>query len=190
MRILHSMDEFDGPGCVAALGTFDGVHLGHARLIERAVELARAWRLPAAALTFDRHPLALIRPDAVPPPLTSPEEKQRLMAALGLDILIEQPFTAAFAAQTPEAYLSRIAAALHPRAVVAGYNHTYGRQGRGDAALLEALAPKLGYEPVILGPVCVDGEPVSSSRIRTLLGNGRRAEAERLAGHALHGGQA
>ena len=66
MRILHSMEEFDGAGCVVALGTFDGVHLGHARLIEEAVSLARAYGLPAAALTFDRHPLALIRPDAVP----------------------------------------------------------------------------------------------------------------------------
>ena len=187
MRILHSMDEFDGAGCVVALGTFDGVHLGHARLIEKTVSLARAWNLPAAALTFDRHPLSLVRPEAVPEPLTPLPEKEALLRALGLDILVEEPFTAAFAAQMPEEYLARIAKALRPRAVVAGYNHSYGRGGRGDAALLTALGETLGYEPVIVGPVCLDGEPVSSTRIRTLLSAGRRDEAERLAGHALMG---
>ena len=187
MRILHSMDEFDGPGCVVALGTFDGVHLGHAKLIETAVALAREYDLPAAALTFDRHPLSLIRPEAVPPPLTSREERARLLAALGLDVLIEETFTADFAAQTPEDYLTRVAQALRPRAIVAGYNHSYGRFGRGDAALLIKLGEALHYEPVILEAVCVGGEAVSSTRIRQLLSEGRRAEAEALAGHPLAG---
>ena len=186
MRILHSMDEFDGAGCVVALGTFDGVHLGHARLIEKTVVLAREMNLPAAALTFDRHPLSLIRPDHVPPPLTSNAEKEALLEALGLNILIEEPFTAAFAAQTPEEYLARITKALRPRAVAAGYNHSYGRGGRGDAALLQSLGEALHYRPVIVGPVCVDGEPVSSTRIRALLAAGKRGEAERLAGHGLN----
>ncbi len=185
MRILHSMDEFDGAACVVALGTFDGVHLGHARLIEKTVSLAREKKLPAAALTFNRHPLALIRPEAVPPPLTTLAEKEKLLEALGLDILIEEPFTAAFAAQTPEEYLSRIARALRPAALVAGYNHSYGLHGRGDAALLRSMGETLGYEPVIIGPVCMDGEPVSSTRIRALLAQGKREEAERLAGHSL-----
>ena len=185
MRILHSMDEFDGPGCVVALGTFDGVHLGHALLIRRTVALARALDVPAAALTFDRHPLALIRPDAVPPPLTSQREKEELMAGLGLDVLVEEPFTAGFAAQTPEQYIARIVSAMRPRAIAAGFNHTYGRFGRGDAALLRALSRRMGFEAVIVEPLCVDGEPVSSSRIRALLAAGQRAEAEKLAGHAL-----
>ncbi|MBR3503504.1 MAG: FAD synthetase family protein [Clostridia bacterium] len=185
MRIYHSMDEFDAPRCVLALGTFDGVHLGHARLIERCVALARSYGLPAVALTFDRHPLALIRPDAVPPPLTSRGEKARLLAALGLDALVEEAFTPEFAALTPEEYLARIARKLRPRAIVAGFNHSYGRGGRGDAALLRALGEKLGYEPVIVEAVCAGGEAVSSTRIRALLAAGRRAEAEALAGHAL-----
>ena len=185
MRILHSMDEFDGPGCVVALGTFDGVHRGHAKLIETAVALARAYDLPAAALTFDRHPLALIRPEAVPPPLTSRAERARLLAALGLDVLIEEAFTPEFAALSPEAYLARVAEKLRPRAVVAGYNHSYGRFGRGDAALLERLGEALHYEPVIVEAVCAGGEAVSSTRIRALLTAGRVAEAEALAGHPL-----
>ena len=185
MQILHSLEQFEGAGCVAALGTFDGVHLGHAHLIGRAVELAAARGLPSAAVTFDRHPLALIRPESAPMPLTTNAEKEALMAALGLDILIEQPFTKEFAAQTGEEFLTQLCGVLHPAAIVIGYNHTYGRFGRGDAALLRALAPRLNYEPVVLEPFVMDGAPVSSTRIRTLLAAGNTEEAECLAGHAL-----
>lgn len=185
MLILHSMTDFTAPGCVVALGTFDGVHLGHAHLIQTACALAREKNLPAAALTFDRHPLSLIRPDAVPAALTPLPEKERLLAALGLDILIEQPFTAAFAAQEADAFLESLCAALRPAAVVIGYNHTFGRRGLGSAALLESRAQTLGCEAVVLPPFEMDGEPVSSTRIRALLANGQRSEAERLAGHPL-----
>lgn len=185
MQILHSLEQFEGAGCVAALGTFDGVHRGHAHLIGRAVELAAARGLPSAAVTFDRHPLALIRPESAPMPLTTNTEKEALMAALGLDVLIEQPFTRDFAAQTGEEFLAQLCGALHPAAIVIGYNHTYGRFGRGDAALLRTLAPRLHYEPVVLEPFVMDGAPVSSTRIRALLAAGDTKEAERLAGHAL-----
>ena len=185
MQILHSMTEFDETGCVVALGTFDGVHLGHAKLIRKTVELARAMELPAAALTFDRHPLALINPSAVPPALTPIPQKERLMAALGLDILVVQPFTADFAALEPEAFLKWLCGALNPRAIVVGYNYTFGRRGRGDAALLQNLGAELGYKPVVVEALCVGGAPVSSTRIRALLNEGKRTEAEDLAGHPL-----
>lgn len=185
MQILHSLEQFGGSGCVAALGTFDGVHLGHAHLIRRAVELAAERRLPSAAVTFDRHPLALIRPQSAPAPLTTNAEKAALLAALGLDVMIEQPFTREFAAQTGEEFLTLLCGALHPAAIVIGYNHTFGRFGQGDAALLRRLAPRLHYEPVVLEPFVMDGAPVSSTRIRALLAAGDTKEAERLAGHPL-----
>ena len=185
MQILHSLDRFDGRGCVAALGTFDGVHLGHAHLIKRAIELAAAHDLPSAAVTFDRHPLSLIAPERAPLPLTTNAEKEALLAALGLDVLIEQPFTREFAAQTGEEFLTRLCERLHPAAIVIGYNHTFGRFGQGDAALLRALSDRLHYEPVVLEPFNMDGAPVSSTRIRALLAAGDTSEAERLAGHAL-----
>ena len=93
MRILHSMDEFDQPGCVAVLGTFDGVHLGHARLIREAAALAGAWRLPAVALTFDRHPLSVLFPERAPRPLLTLEENLGKFEALGADYALVQRFT-------------------------------------------------------------------------------------------------
>lgn len=185
MLTIHSMEDFKDKGCVAALGTFDGVHCGHAHLIGCAIKRARAWNLPAAALTFDRHPLSLIRPESAPAALTDSAERARLLEELGLDVLIEQPFTPEFAAQSGEAFLCQLCCALHPRAIVVGYNHTFGRFGQGNADLLRALAPELGYEAVVLEPFVMDGSPVSSTRIRALLADGDRQEAERLAGHAL-----
>ncbi len=183
MKLLFDMNDFDAPGCVAALGTFDGVHLGHAHLLRETVELAREMGIPAAALTFDRHPLSLIRPEATPKALTSPEEKRALLAALGLDILIEQPFTREFANLTPECFFERLFSSLHPRALVVGFNYTFGKQGQGGAELLEALCHKKGFSCRIMEPVCVDGAPVSSSRIRSLMDAGKIAQAERLLGH-------
>lgn len=185
MLIIHSLEEFKEIGCVAALGTFDGVHLGHAHLIQCALKRAREKNLPAAALTFDRHPLSLIRPECAPVALTDRAEKQRLLSELGLDVLIEQPFTREFAAQSGECFLRNLCAKLHPAAIVIGYNHTFGRYGQGNAELLRALAPELGYEPVVLEPFVLEGAPVSSTRIRALLAEGERAQAERLAGHTL-----
>ena len=182
------MDQFEGPACVAALGTFDGVHLGHAALLRRAVSLARERGVPAVALTFDRHPMALTDPARAPMALLDEAEKARLFGALGLDGMVVQPFTAAFAAQTGEEYLRSMAASLRPLAVVVGENHRYGRGGTGDAALLQRLAPDLGFEAVVIPPVTMDGAPISSTRIRALLKAGDRAGAERLAGHPLgHG---
>ena len=187
MLILHSIKDFKDRGCAVALGTFDGVHRGHALLIKKTRALAAGLNLPSAALTFDRHPLSLIRPDALPPMLTTNAEKERLLEALGLDILIEEPFTAEFAAQTPEEYIHLLCDALHPAAIVIGRNHTFGRRGRGDAALLQSLGSVLGFRAVVVEPLCLSGAPVSSTRIRTLLLSGRRREAEELAGHPLAG---
>ena len=176
------MDLFDGQGCVVALGTFDGVHAGHAQLLKTTVSLSKEYGLPAVALTFDRHPLSLIRPQDVPPPLTDNAERAALIAALGIDVLIEEPFTPAFAALQPEEYLSKIAHALRPAAIVAGFNHTFGRGGRGDADLIRAMAAPLHYRAVIAEPVLIGGDVVSSTRIRRLLAQGDTKTASLLLG--------
>ena len=189
MHLVHSMEEFGASefgkgGCVAALGTFDGVHIGHARLMGEAVRLAREFDVPSAALTFDRHPLSLIRPSAVPMALTTPEEKRQRLAALGLDALIEHPFTHEFAALSPTEFFDLLCTHLRPRALVVGFNYTFGRKGAGDAGLLEWLCRQKGIVCRVMEPVCVDGRPVSSSRIRALLQSGAEAEAHALLSHS------
>ncbi len=183
MRVIHNMQDWDEAGSVVALGTFDGVHIGHAKLIREAVRLAGEFSVSSAALTFDRHPLSLIRPEAVPRALTSPEEKRERLAALGLAALIEHPFTPEFAALSPDEFFSLLYESLHPRALVVGFNYTFGRKGAGDAGLLSYLCREKGILCRVMEPVCVDGRPVSSSRIRALLREGMEAEALALLGH-------
>jgi len=182
MRIIHRMQDWDAAGSVAALGTFDGVHVGHAQLIREAVRLSKEFSVPSAALTFDRHPLSLIRPEAVPKALTAPEEKRERLAVLGLDALIEHPFTAEFAALSPDDFFSLLYDSLHPRALVVGFNYTFGRKGAGDAGHLAYLCREKGILCRIMEPVCVDGRPVSSSRIRALIKDGNEQEAQILLG--------
>jgi len=176
------MQDWDAAGSVAALGTFDGVHVGHAQLIREAVRLSKEFSVPSAALTFDRHPLSLIRPEAVPKALTAPEEKRERLAVLGLDALIEHPFTAEFAALSPDDFFSLLYDSLHPRALVVGFNYTFGRKGAGDAGHLAYLCREKGILCRIMEPVCVDGRPVSSSRIRALIKDGNEQEAQILLG--------
>ena len=182
MRIVHNMNDWGTSASVVALGTFDGVHVGHAALIAEAVRLAGEYRVPSAAFTFDRHPLSLIRPEAVPKALTSPEEKRERLARLGLDVLVEHPFTAEFAALPPGEFFDLLCDALHPRALVVGFNYTFGRKGAGDAGLLSYLCKEKGILCRVMEPVCVDGRPVSSSRIRSLMQSGNMREAEALLG--------
>ena len=184
MRIIHNLQDWDETGSVVALGTFDGVHIGHAQLIREAVRLSKEYGVPSAALTFDRHPLSLIRPEAVPRALTSPEEKRTRLSALGLDALIEHPFTAEFAALSPDDFFALLNHSLHPRALVVGFNYTFGRKGAGDAGLLSYLCQKNGVLCRIMEPVCIDGKPVSSSRIRALIRDGNEREAQALLGLA------
>ncbi len=182
MRIIHDMRDWADAGSVVALGTFDGVHVGHAALIREAVTLAREFEVPAAALTFDRHPLSLIRPEAVPQALSTPEEKREKLSSMGLDALIEHPFTAEFAALSPDEFFEMLHENLHPRALVVGFNYTFGRKGAGDAGLLSYLCRDRGILCRVMEPVCVDGKPVSSSRIRILIRDGKTSEAEALLG--------
>ena len=182
MRIIHNMKDWPEAGSVVALGTFDGVHIGHAQLIREAVRLAGEFSVPSAALTFDRHPLSLIRPEAVPKALTTPEEKRARLAALGLDALIEHPFTPEFAALAPDEFFHLLHDSLHPRALVVGFNYTFGRKGAGDAGLLSYLCRQEGVLCRVMDPVCVDGRPVSSSRIRALMMDGNETEARALLG--------
>lgn len=185
MQLIYEMNDWRADSCAVALGTFDGVHLGHKRLMEETVSLAKELRVPSAALTFDRHPLSLIRPNAVPLPLTTLSEKAALLDALGVDALIVQPFTQEFSQLSPEDFFERLCSALRPRAIVVGFNYTFGRKGAGDSGLLTHLCAKKGVVCRIMEPICIDGIPVSSSRIRALIQSGNLQTAQKLLGHEI-----
>ncbi len=184
MRIFRSVEELASLGRPVhwAMGFFDGVHLGHRRVIESAAT-------PGAlrgVLTFAEHPLALLWP-ARSPRLLSPDNayKAALMEALGVEVLLMLPFTPELAAMPPRGFLDWLAAAC-PCGVAGlsmGDNWRFGASGRGDVALLRAWARERAVAACVQELLVDGGDAVCSSRIRALLQAGELAEATRLLGH-------
>ena len=169
---------------VAALGTFDGVHRGHRALIRAAGGLAGAQGIPLRVCTFDRHPLEILTPHNPPEMLSTIPEKAQQMALLGVDEMELIPFDRQTADMEPEAFLERLRSVMDVRAVVAGWNYSFGRKGRGDADLLVKDGKRYGYDVLIVPPTTLeDGTAISSSLVRMKLREGLVAEAGELLGH-------
>lgn len=167
-----------------AIGNFDGVHLGHRMLVERALEAARANGPDADAvvLTFDPHPASVLA-RGVPPAITSLGRRLELLAALGLTATVVQPFDRAFAQRSAESFVRDVlVGALHVATVVVGSDFRFGAGRSGEPAALRRFAEELGFSVVIVDKLSVDGEVCSSSRIREHVRAGRVAEAARLLG--------
>ena len=129
---------------VIALGTFDGVHRGHRALIRAARRMAREMGVPLRVCTFDRHPLEVLRPDNPPELLSTTPEKALEMQRLGVDEMELIRFDRQTADLEPEEFLERLRRLNGVRGIVAGWNYSFGRKGRGDAELLQAVMLKFG----------------------------------------------
>ncbi|HEV2570081.1 bifunctional riboflavin kinase/FAD synthetase [Sphingomonas sp.] len=168
-------------GGVVALGNFDGFHLGHQAVVGRAITRARAERRPALVATFDPHPVRYFRPDAPPFRLTTLEQRQRLFGTAGADAMIVFHFDAALAGLTAEAFVEeRLVGLIGAAGVVTGEDFTFGRGRGGNAQVLADLAQRHGFSAEAVAPVTLEGDPVSSSRIRSALQQGDCATAARL----------
>ncbi len=168
---------------VVTIGMFDGVHLGHQRLIARAVRVAHRHRGLSVGVTFDPDPQWVLDPKHARPPLMPLRRRVELMRLLGLDRVIVIAFTRAFAALTPEQFVTRVLVRrLRARVVVVGDNFAFGKARRGDVALLRRVGPCHGMRVITVAAVTRGGQPVSSSRIRGLVQSGHMREAHRLLG--------
>lgn len=165
------------PLCVS-IGVFDGLHLGHREVVSAGMRDARDSGIPCAALTFDRHPLALLRPEQAPPMLCSLGERLRLLEGMGVDMAVVVPFDRKFASQSPDEFLSSVLReSLNAQRVVVGHDFRFGRHRVGDAAWLsERISTR------VVPPVEMDSERVSSSRIRAMVASGDVEGAARLLG--------
>lgn len=169
--------------CSVAIGTFDGVHRGHRQLLEMMVADAHANGRAAVVLTFDPHPLTVLRPELAPRLLMTPEQRSAEIAALGADRLVVVRFTAAFAA-APASRFARheLVECLGARRVFIGFNFSFGRQGEGTPERLSELGRKLGFDVVVLPAVISDGRVVSSSAIRKAVMAGEMETATAMLG--------
>lgn len=187
-HIATSPRRFVAP--VLTLGNFDGVHCGHQAILERLVEAARAIGGEAVALTFHPHPVAVLRPQQAPPLITSLRDRIALMAVMGIDVLLLQHFTPAFADLSAETFVERfVVERVGATRVVVGHKVSFGHERRGDAALLTTLGKRLGFEVEVVGPIRVDGHDVSSSAVRRAIAAGDVRLAATLLGrpHRLGG---
>lgn len=173
-------------GGVIALGNFDGFHLGHQAVVGRAVALANARGVPALVATFDPHPVRFFRPETPPFRLTSLDQRERLFAEAGAAAMVVFHFDATLAGLSAEAFVAeRLVANLGVAGVVTGEDFTFGHKRGGNVAVLRELGERYGFTVETVGPVRAATQneaaaPVSSSRIRDLLVEGKAGDAARL----------
>jgi riboflavin kinase/FMN adenylyltransferase len=169
MKLIHQAERL-GPGeravCLA-IGVFDGVHLGHQQIIRRTVADARQYGARSVVVTFDRHPNAVVAPDHVPARIYTPSQKSRAISALGVDALLGIVFDRAFSEKPGDRFVHELAAGFgRIHSICVGADFVFGHRRSGNVALLEQLGQELHYQVHGLAAVALDGQTVSSTRIR------------------------
>lgn len=176
MHIIRHLEELppEARGGAVAIGNFDGVHRGHARIVEQLLQRAREVTGPAVVFTFDPHPVRILRPEQSPPPLTWTERKADLLAQLGVDWIVAYPTDEALLQLTAPMFFDRIVQnALDARAIVEGPNFFFGHNREGTIDVLRELTAAANLSLDIVSPVQIDGQLVSSSRVRQLISRGQ-----------------
>jgi riboflavin kinase / FMN adenylyltransferase len=180
MQIFHKLDEIPadfGPSLVS-VGNFDGVHRAHVRVLDEIVARSRQRHARSVAVTFDPHPMRILRPDAGLKLLTPGPEKIRLLEQTGIDAVAVIPFTRDLSLMSPREFVKLIICdRLHAIEVHEGYNFRFGHKATGDVTLLTQLGAECGFEVITYTELRLRGESVSSTRIRELIQKGdiRRA---------------
>ncbi len=185
MQIIHAANELK-PGsrkvCLA-IGVFDGVHLGHQQIIRQTVADARRHDALALVVTFDRHPNVVVAPDRVPPLIYSLPQKLRVIESLGADVLLQIHFDEQFSGQTGEEFIRGLARDLGKiQSLCVGADFVFGHRRSGDVALLKRLGGELGFNVHGLAAVALDGQQVSSTRIREAIRAGQVDAASQMLG--------
>ena len=175
MRILRSIEELSslkGP-VFLAVGTFDGLHLGHQSLIHRAMNKARAVGGAAVVMTFDRHPASIVRPERVPKLLTTNETKISLLRGMNVPALLLLDFTPELSGILAEDFIdSLISASKRLSMICVGSEWSFGKGGEGNVSMLQQLGEKSGFSVTRIDPVEAGGQVISSTRIRNAIAEG------------------
>ena len=182
-RKLEDVPPGFGPALVS-IGNFDGVHRAHSYVLKEIVERARQQGAKAMAVTFEPHPVRILRPDSGLKLITPTPEKLRLLEASGLDAVLLLPFGRDLSLMTPPQFAEEILQKqLHAREVHEGYNFHFGHKAEGNVEMLADFGREMGFEVKVYPEMKLRGEPVSSSHVRKLLSEGRISRARHLLGH-------
>jgi riboflavin kinase / FMN adenylyltransferase len=167
-------------GAAITVGTFDGVHLGHRALVARTIDEARSFGATSVLVTWDRHPLETLRPGTEPKVLTTPERKAELIEDTGIDTLVVLPFDHAFSKWSPQRFVTDVLVRLGARAVIVGDGWRFGHKAAGTTELLQKMGAEHGFQVQVLTLAAVEGESVSSTRVRSAIAQGDMISARTL----------
>ena len=196
IRTAKDLNNGNRKVCLA-IGVFDGVHLGHQQIIRQTINDAQQHEALALVVTFDKHPNVIVAPDRVPPLIYSHPQKVRAFKALGADALLEIPFDREFSQQTGETFIRDLARGLGKiQSICVGADFVFGCKRSGDVPLLRQLGNELHFQVHGLAAVALDGQTVSSTRIREAIRAGdfdaasqMLGRAYSIAGKVIHGDQ-
>jgi len=168
---------------VLTIGNFDGIHIGHQRILKKVVERAKALRGVSMAMSFEPHPMRVLTPERELKLMTTTEEKTRIMESLGIEKLLLVNFTKEFAHLEPDEFVERVLMGkLSPKEIVVGHNYAFGRGRKGTNAILRRRGRKYGFRLTVVRHARWNGKVVSSSRTRMKLEKGKVADAAQLLG--------
>lgn len=181
MQVINYQDQLRFQDCEVTLGKFDGLHLGHRKLIEELLSKSESER-QRVAFTFSMHPCRLFSNREIRLIYTE-QEKKSLFAQTGIDALVTFPFNDETAQMEPEHFILKIMLEhLHAKRIIVGADFCFGRQRRGNVKLLEEYGKRYGYELCVVDKVLYDREPISSSRIRKELSDGSIQKVNEMLG--------
>lgn len=191
MEVIRDLNQigtgpFHGGGCVLTIGNFDGVHIAHQRIIKQVAAEARERGVRSVVMTFEPHPQKFFHPEKKPFYLiTTLEEKLALISELGIDTVIVINFTAEFSRLTANEFICNIIwGMLRPGKILIGHDNTFGRGKEGKPAYVKQLGEKLGFDVEIIEAVCLEGLVVSSTAVRSAVGEGDMRLAGMLLGRS------
>jgi riboflavin kinase/FMN adenylyltransferase len=186
MQVFHKLEDVPvgyGPTLVS-IGNFDGVHRAHTHVLREIVNRARPQGAKAVAVTFEPHPVRILRPDSGLKLITPTPVKLRLLEASGLDAVLLLPFGRDLSLMTPPQFAEQILKKrLRAREVHEGYNFHFGHKAAGNVDVLATLGREMGFEVKVYPEMKLRGEPVSSSQVRKRLSEGKVSRARHLLGH-------
>jgi riboflavin kinase/FMN adenylyltransferase len=173
----------DGRPAIVTVGTFDGVHRGHWEVLQEIRRRAERTGGRSILVTFHPHPLRIVRPEVAPPLLTTPAEKREILAESGLEYVVFVPFTRTLQQYPARRFVEEILIGrIHLDELVIGYDHGFGKDREGTVDTLRQVGRELGFGVDVVDAFQVDGQPVSSSRVRALIADGDVAAAAPLLG--------
>lgn len=182
MKILESFDVAEKfPNPVLTIGNYDGVHIGHKRIIKRVVTKASEISGTPMLMTFFPHPHSILKPDSYIRLITPPPVKERLVAENGIEVMFQIPFDEHLRCISPESFIENILVGkLGVAGVIVGYDFRFGKGGAGDVEMLRQFAQKKGFYFDVVGAITIDAEKIGSNRIRRLIMEGDVKKANEL----------